>query len=948
MLIFLIPNFRVDKMVKIYIFILILIFISLNSGVSSLSLDPTEEQLLNGLISAMGVNMIGFPTISPGVYDFCNDTQYYFKCMNISNKIVLYNAILTQTNLVIVSANNFSFSNLNYLDLTNCYLSSDFLSSVKTPTINLNECNVISIESPIEQTHLIISNPPSFQGEFKFSYLNKYDSYFEILPYKTFGEISVTYVNDLQSDLYIDILSLVSNSIPSFTNVNVKELSLFLTDSYVNSNKSNYSTMTKVEELKLFNNLTIDFPLFIFYIQNSIITTLQIGGMLNEPSEMIEIPQNNNITTLLIDYSSPYFSLNGSIPFTSFPNIQTFYISGGNYSNEKDLSKFQNVSSLTITNSNLRIKLQKYNFQYLDLSSNKISGTVDQSYCTRDPSNLLLKNNNLSGILPSCFSCYGDSNFLGNDNLVREECTSISVNIYVDKVNKKLIMWGNDIGFNTHDFIMDPPFSWKVVVPSYRFEANYFFNSELPKNGMFIINFLAKKNIIKKVNATLSSPPPSCYRDCTIGEYCDSATLTCLCAAGWSGDDCSINTNIYVTSIDSVDEKGGDITLYGWFSNTHYKLNVTIDNKDCPVIQNTITNVSIQCTVSAGTGKKSILIQQNNLSWSGFFTYEINVKSCLNNCSKNGDCITSTGECNCRSGFKGFDCSIVSGGNGLPSTNTTIDNNGTTIINNQKTSYQILITKLIEFDVEKNIIQEYTLDNKWIVSETNTDSNENNNNNNNIVYQFSQTLVQSLTNCTISYTVEEIKEKSKQYSFAGYNLTLDSGSVKISVSIYNYQYGSSLNNLQLQFQSSVASDSNDCNKQDTDIQNSNNDLLNYITIKKDSKIMQARFLNRILSDGRSSIITSEVVSKLTDSVTIGLNLPYCTNCLIDPDFSVLIVSSFKGSCGENERPAYLIPVIVVSGVIGVALVVGLSYYIYKKKFVENQLSKKLKKIENQH
>ncbi|KAM9970282.1 hypothetical protein ACTFIR_002132 [Dictyostelium discoideum] len=900
----------------------------------------------------MNVNMTGFPIISEGVYDFCNNSnQYMFSCTTISNKVVLIYADIIQTNTQIIESSSFSFSSLSKLKLSNCYLSPGFLSNVNVESITLDQCNVVKIDSPITQTYLSIVNPPSFQGEFKFSYLNKF-GILEIVPKTSIGEISVTYVNDLKSVLDIDFLSLVSNSIPSFTNVKLKELNLYLTDyfSYINNDVSNLATMTKVQKFAFINNSTIDFPISIFNIQNSIMTSLSIGGMINKPTQMIELPENNNITELRFGYTFSEFSINGMIPFLSLPNIKKFEINGGNFPNEKDLNKFSNVDELKIFNSNLNAKLPKNNFSILDLSNNMISGTVDSSYCTMNSLSLDLKFNNLSGTLPSCFSCYPSSSrniFLYNSNLKYDPtCTTIKVNIYIDRVNKKLIMWGTDIGLDSQDFYTVPFFSWEPTIPSYRFESSYYFNELLPSNGIFTIYFSSIKEIVKIVNATQSQVPPKCYRECNIGEYCDINSLKCVCAVGWSGDDCSINTNIYVSSIDSVDEMGGDITLYGWFSNSHNNLTVSIDNQNCPVIQNTITNVSIQCTIWPGTGKKPLSIQQNGVSWSGFFIYETSVKSCLNNCSKNGDCIVNTGECSCRSGYTGFDCSIISGGNGngnggIPPSNTTIDNNGTTVINNQKTNYQILITKLIEFDVDKNVIKEYTLDNKWVTEMKNTDDNNNN------VYQFSQTLVQSLTNCTVSYTVEEIKEKSKHYSFAGYNLTLDSGSIKISVSIYNYQYNSFLNNLQLQFQSSVTSDNNDCNQQDTDIQNSNNELLNYITIKKDSKIMQARFLNRILSDGRSSIITSELVKKSSDSVIVGLNLPYCTNCIIDPDFSVLVTTSFKNDCGESERPPYLIPVVVVSGVVGVALVVALSFYIYKKKFVENQLSKKLKKIGTQ-
>ncbi|KAM9987013.1 hypothetical protein ACTFIY_011456 [Dictyostelium cf. discoideum] len=406
---------------------------------------------------------------------------------------------------------------------------------------------------------------------------------------------------------------------------------------------------------------------------------------------------------------------------------------------------------------------------------------------------------------------------------------------------------------------------------------------------------------------------------------CNYLKGTCNCNLNWFGESCTI-PNHYVSSVEPSSTLGGLVKLFGWFGDLHDGLSIKIGKLDCDLIL-PITNDTINCKIGSGNGIQNITIFQN--------LYYMDWCICISN-----------GQCQCLSGWTGFDCSSPTnnggGGGDLPSTNLTINNNGSTTFENQKTSHQVLVTDLIEIDFNGNIISQYPLLNNWIVNNTEIKNG---------ISQFTQLINE--TNCRVNMTIEELL-KSKDINFAGIDLKFDKGSIKVSISIENYNYKNILNTLQLRMKSVVTTlikeDEEDCNDQSTEINSNleNTNLLNYISISKDNKVLTGRFLNRVMSDGRSTIITTSLISNDNSSIEIGLNLPHCSNqCLIDPDFSVLLSSQFKSCNKNNKLKSYIIPVSVICGFIGISLILGGSYLIYRKKFIEKDLKKKLKNFKMQ-
>ncbi|KAM9985528.1 hypothetical protein ACTFIZ_009069 [Dictyostelium cf. discoideum] len=444
-----------------------------------------------------------------------------------------------------------------------------------------------------------------------------------------------------------------------------------------------------------------------------------------------------------------------------------------------------------------------------------------------------------------------------------------------------------------------------------------------------------------------SLPFKACTSDCSSPlnqGSCNNQTGICKCIPNYQGSNCKIPSH-FITSVIPCSINGGEVLINGWFGNnndsTHLlsSYNILIGTLDCTITS--INETTIKCNLGAGTGTKNIkIINSINptviFNGNGLFNYENPIKTCPNSCTSlnNGKCNSNTGECQCNDKFIGFDCSTpIKIIETAPSTNTTINKDtGGIELTNQETIYEISIISLNEISIDGSIINSHQLKGNWSNDNTTitTDSN---------LFKFSQQLINNT--CKITFTIEEIKLKDKNFAFGTTTFKVEKDSIKLSVLIQDYQYQSSLNTLQLIFYSAVGDDTNsnnDCNKQDTsiDISNANNQQIsNYIQISKNSKTLVGRFINQVIADSRSTFMSSTIIndndkSSSSSSIKIGLNLPHCKECLIDPDFSVLVSPDFKESCDESNKNKWLIPVVVVVPVVGFAAIVALSVVLFKK------------------
>ncbi|KAK5577439.1 hypothetical protein RB653_002380 [Dictyostelium firmibasis] len=430
--------------------------------------------------------------------------------------------------------------------------------------------------------------------------------------------------------------------------------------------------------------------------------------------------------------------------------------------------------------------------------------------------------------------------------------------------------------------------------------------------------------------------------DCFSRGYCDFTVGNCICFdRQWLGDNCSIPYQ-YITSISPSTTDGGLAIIYGFFGDIHGGLSIKLDTIDCEIHNYSSSEISF--IAPPDTGIKSLSIYQNGITINETYRYENKIKLCQSNCSRNGICNSTNGQCNCNNGFSGFDCSITSGTGS--STNTTIDpSTGGANMTNQQINFNIYFKSIFEIDYNGKKVKEYPLKNNWKI---------NSKPNNNQQYQLTQT-IQDKGTCTIISIIEEITNP-KEFTFANTTFRLDKGSIKFTISINNYTYQNNLNTLQLQLVSLIDEDNNisydkddsDCNKNQTNIETNDNqegDLnFNYIKISKDNRVLVGRFINKVVSNGRSTFLSTTLTND-TQSAIVSLNLPHCIDCLIDPDFSLIITSDFKPSCDDGDSNSnWVIPTSVIISVVGAAIIAGTLLFYYRKNFIEGKLQKQLNQL----
>ncbi|KAK5583143.1 hypothetical protein RB653_004733 [Dictyostelium firmibasis] len=440
-----------------------------------------------------------------------------------------------------------------------------------------------------------------------------------------------------------------------------------------------------------------------------------------------------------------------------------------------------------------------------------------------------------------------------------------------------------------------------------------------------------------------------CYpNDCNGNGICNSVLGICNCNNDWITKDNNICTiaKHYVSSTSQVySETGGNITLFGLFGSIHDNPQLIVNGKSSTAFS--ITNTSFQIIIPPGNGSIDITFIQNGESWSGkIYPYLINTLLCPNNCGgpNQGSCNTTTGECTCKKNFIGLDCHPLpkdeDGEESLPPSTTEIGSTGTTTITNEQTAFKISIQSVVEIDFNGNEI-----DSSLIKLQGNWTYNKNKS-----ISTFNRTIDSTTTTTAAAakiifiLTIEEVIDNDKLFTFADNTFTVKKDGIKMSLSISNWNYRSNLNTLRVKMLSDIIIDDtkniNTCNdNSESFIESSSNsnDLignLNYLKFSYNGKILQGRFQNKMLSDGRPTTTLTNLISKSENQIIIALNLPHCTECLLDPDFSVLVSPNFNSSTscisnGNNDK-AWLIPVAVVVPVVGLTIIIIIIFIIAKK------------------
>eukprot|EP01133_Synstelium_polycarpum_P007332 gene7332-8538_t len=257
-------------------------------------------------------------------------------------------------------------------------------------------------------------------------------------------------------------------------------------------------------------------------------------------------------------------------------------------------------------------------------------------------------------------------------------------------------------------------------------------------------------------------------------------------------------------------------------------------------------------------------------------------------CTGNGECIK--GLCQCDKGYGGFFCQDV-----IQPNSTFVPNATEPTAAFEANGYLFGFSMVAIEELDSNrVVAASMMTNRWM---------------------FNQTMAGDLT--TLTYTLNttrnylgvtttiEHSDNQRVLDFAGLKTTLPPNSIKIAVNVTGWQYKSALNTIRLVFQTQVGDveERSDC---DDRIPEGNHNALgdiNYLRIRKDNVIFYGHFLLIGLSDGRRTYSKNEVINQTTDSTiaNIGINMPQCSECLIDPSFSVLITPTLSSDCGQESK-----------------------------------------------
>eukprot|EP01132_Coremiostelium_polycephalum_P005627 gene5627-7002_t len=953
-----------------------------------LSIAPEEEALLMNLRT-----LFRLESIYPEPIDFCSQPQY----IACNSKPSVISIDLKGDGEIVVNGNDFKFVNLTKLYLTDVKVdSNDFLKVLNTTTNNIElrliRSTITSIPfdrySPNNMLRFkeltLIDNP--IEGNIEKDTFSSIRNLTIFATNETFMKELHIVNTKLFTPLPFKVLPTVTNiylsSFPNFTEVSsFSKLSIYLGPNF------NVSTFKNIEDLKVLSEQSI---------LSEIHDIKSIKTQVDFPVSFVS--KNSNFESFNVDFNPladpinasnwrfQFLGINGSprfmsnFPFNSFPRlVQSLNFKYNQLTTIPDWRVFENHIHLISVNFNFNNITELPSLVtpiIISLHNNSLRGPLTQNQCTGFYE---FQNNHMNGDLPQCYICglynpYFRPYLKGNNfTNYKESDTSFPpcTGIKITSVSKIIVggvirIDGENFGWDVGSIFAEPPIL-SFYLTKYNTRLESFPVSEFQFQKLKDIGFKFKlnftyPNIILDVQGEIGDMGIS---NITFYPYYNIGYSFFIQGQGFSsnltkliitmGDfickpylttvttiECIIYQSIiaediypfevsnllldkkvtidysftrrfpFISAVKPPKTTGGFVELFGSFGDIYDNSTVYIGSENCTI--HSINNTDIICMIGPGSGVKDIKLTVNSVVWfqpKGFLY--IDETSCPS-CSDHGVCDIQMGKCICNENWGGPNCDLIKE---LPGT---IRNNQTvTEITHNNITFGFKLQSIREVNVYGELVREIFFGDNWkTLSKTTTTS----------------TYIFNFETCNITYTIEEIVGKSKDFEFAGEKMVLDPGAIKFTVEIENWRYLGSINTLQLQLHSFVYSSlpqTDRCGRTITQptnittINDSSSKSLQYITIERNNQILYGRFIDKVMSDGRPTFSSTKIHKLANDSVEVSIELPYCKQCIIDPDFS-LLVKTKSGSNNESDEdcdggndkgnPNWLLPAIIIPSVIG--------------------------------
>eukprot|EP01133_Synstelium_polycarpum_P012207 gene12207-14292_t len=378
---------------------------------------------------------------------------------------------------------------------------------------------------------------------------------------------------------------------------------------------------------------------------------------------------------------------------------------------------------------------------------------------------------------------------------------------------------------------------------------------------------------------------------------------------------------------------------------------VSIGGETCTIIGVSFTSITCQfsSTVAPKTGETCLPVEvkvsfQTYTSCSFIYLAPAK-KECTNNCHGGDQGMCVNGQCQCRPEWNGaLDCGvkvvqstpkdpdpikIVPPVVNATAPEATVGSGSETGDKSKSVLFDVGITHIREINASGDVTQSpLTLsmsDIKW-----------------NNVTQSGDTMTYvgsfaSTAGLVVTVNVTSFNTTT-QHNFVGDNFEVLANSIKYVIQVSNWPFARSINSLQVIFltQTTQVTDP-ECEPKivssDDHQSSADNSSIRFIQVTKGSTALRGRFSDRLVVDSRiayskvRNLDATDPIAKQLSSITSKVNILTCItspsfikDLIIDPNFSSLLVDRGEtaNKCDKNN---WLIPVIVVSSVIGAALII---------------------------
>ncbi|EGG24998.1 hypothetical protein DFA_03244 [Cavenderia fasciculata] len=414
------------------------------------------------------------------------------------------------------------------------------------------------------------------------------------------------------------------------------------------------------------------------------------------------------------------------------------------------------------------------------------------------------------------------------------------------------------------------------------------------------------------------------------------------------------------------------IYLFGDFRQNHSLANITINDKiPCTIIASTIG--SINCTLSEnasyGPANVSITVDgylylandflyftappNNNGSTTGGATTgggstpQSQCQESTSNCFGHGSCDTN-GHCQCDNGYNPIDNCLTKFTNTTPVTNTTTPTSSFEI---DGTRFDFELVAIQEIDTDENVVGEL-LTNSW-------NATINSDNSTTLVTYQLVNISDPLYIATMVQAMISFSTQPRDIQFGDQLLHSNPNSIKLALNITNWQYSNLISTLRVVFRIDVNMNQTiefDCKQQSisTFSYDQLSSTIQYLRVIKDNVQYNGRFIDYVLSNGRPTFSKTTLINQTAIqssssimSTLIGVSLPQCQECLLDPDFTPLLIDNTASDCGSTNSKTWKIIVgVVVGGFAAISIAVGTVMLIKKKNQSSKQNKKMMNKLKN--